>query len=127
MGLKDFIEWLKATLPEQLRAPFTAGVMLLVLTGIVVKFAEGFEWSEVFRNWWFLLAVSLVCVMWAAMLVRVRKAILWPRAAPWAVAALMALAAAATALYCAERGRFRYDRAGFYASRAWMQIGRAHV
>jgi hypothetical protein len=121
MGLKDFIEWLKTTLPAELRAPFTTGVMLLVLTGIVVKFAEGFEWPEVFREWWFLLAVSVVLVFWAVTVLRVQKAIHWPWAASWAVAAVMALAAVACAFYCTERARVRYDRAGFYASRAWMR------
>ena len=121
MDLKDFIEWLKTTLPAELRVPFTTGVMLLVLAGVVIKFAEGFEWPEVFREWWFLLAVSLVCVYWAVTVLWVRRVIGWPRVVPWVVAVVVAIAAVACALWCAERERFRYDRAGFYASREWRR------
>jgi hypothetical protein len=120
MEWKDIVEWVKKILPAKLRVPFTAGVMLLGLLCLLTIFAQGYEWTEVFWEWWIQLAAAGVCLYWAVSVLVFRKSIVWRRSVSWALSGVLILGMAVLSLFSYGRSLYRFEKNGFFVSRAWQ-------
>lgn len=120
MEFKDIVDWLEKLLPKPLRRPFAAGATAIAATGTVLKFAEGFEWRDVFGDWRFWAASCVLYVYWLVVIVKHRRTLPWPGPAVWGVVTGIALALLFAAGATWVRGHYTYDPIGLFERRSWV-------